>query len=407
MQVLNAIIYKLNAADQEALTTAQGNASTQAQTIVSDYQGTFGQITAQDMADAKVKTKQDYVISYIMGTQWSGTDAAQKPPVTYSEMASARNLKRLMPAAPASADQVIADVTVYLNIMSPVNGLSDQLQNGQWIIASLKNNTMYPTTANAGMETVNPNDGGILPVNVGWKINKSLGEIANDLQDPGKTIEIGMTTAQASGSSMTVHVDAQAGFKIGSWLSFSTSAGMTYDMSQASGTSTDCSVSIKYEGYSMIPAAPAPWQQATNQGFYYADPVAQAVDNEGQDITGFHFLNKPPYDMSAFADGGNFGLLTNILIGNYPTITITYKNANYSSFKESWSETVSGNLTLFGFIKLGSFSQGAYGSSYAEGSDNSTFTVTFSASPEVVGVPQLQKTAYVIGGAVQNPGVKA
>ena len=199
----------------------------------------------------------------------------------------------------------------------------------------------------------------------------------------------------------------QEGVKNGSWAALSTTAGRTYEMSQASGTSTDCSVSIKYEGYSMIPAAPAPWQQATNQGFYYADPVAQAVDNEGQDITGFHFLNKPPYDMSAFADGGNFGLLTNILIGNYPTITITYKNANYSSFKESWSETVSGNLTLFGFIKLGSFSQGAYGSSYAEGSDNSTFTVTFSASPEVVGVPQLQKTAYVIGGAVQNPGVKA
>jgi hypothetical protein len=265
--------------------------------------------------------------------------------------------------------------------MMPVNGFSDQLQNGAWMIAQMKSNTMNPTTSNGGMETVNPNDGAILPVNVGWKINKSMAEIANDLQNKGRTIELGLTTASASGGSMTVHVDGQAGFSIGSWLKFSTSAGASYDMSTVSGTSTDCSVSIKYEGYSMIPAAPSPWQQGTNVGFYYADPIAQAVANQGQDVTGFKFLNKPPYDMGEFAKGGNFGLLTNVLIANYPTITITYSNANFSSFQQSWSEKVSGNLTLFGFIKLGSFSQGAYGSSYKQGSDNSTFTLTFSASP--------------------------
>jgi hypothetical protein len=147
------------------------------------------------------------------------------------------------------------------------------------------------------------------------------------------------------------------------------------------------------------------WQQATNIGWYYGDPIAQAVQNIGKDVDGFKFVSPSPYKMGAFEGGGNFGLLTNLLIANYPTISITYSNANFSSFKESWKENVSGNLTLFGFIKLGSFSQGAYGSSYTEGSDNSTFTVTFSASPEVTSVPQNQKTAYVIGGAIANPGV--
>ena len=103
-------------------------------------------------------------------------------------------------------------------------------------------------------------------------------------------------------------------------------------------------------------------------------------------------------------NGGNFGLLTNLLISNYPTIEITYSNANYSKFMENWSQTVNGNLTLFGFIKLGSFSQGVYSSSVTQGSDNSSFKVTFSASPEVTNVPQNQKTAFVIGAAVTNPG---
>jgi hypothetical protein len=214
-----------------------------------------------------------------------------------------------------------------------------------------------------------------------------------------------MTTSQSSSDQIEVNVEGQAGFKIGSWLKFSTQASGSYDMSMVSGSSTNCSVSITYAGYSMVPAQPTAWKQATNIGFYFADPINQAVANTGRDVTGFKFLNNPPYNLNALANGGNFGLLTNLLISNYPTIEITYSNANYSKFMESWNQKASGNLTLFGFIELGSFSQGAYSSSVTQGSDNSSFKVTFSASPEVTGVPQNQKTAYVIGAAVTNPGV--
>jgi hypothetical protein len=323
-------------------------------------------------------------------------------------MATARNLKALLPNAPAGGDQVITDVTTYLNLMQPVNGYSDELQNGAWTLSQLKNNAMYPSATNGGIQTFDPNTGAILAgYNDGWAISDSIASITNDLQNTGRTISIAMTTSQSSGNALEVNVQGQAGFSIGSWLEFSTEASGSYDMSKTAGTSTDCSVSITYAGYSMIPAAPAAWQQATDVGFYFADPISQAVTNGTQDVTGFKFLNTPPYDLGALADGGNFGLLTNLLISNYPTISITYSHADYTTFAQSWNENVSGNLTLFGFIKLGSFSQGAYGSSFAQGSDNSSFTVTFSASPEVTSVPQNLKTAYVIGAAVANPGVSS
>ncbi|WP_445626971.1 RNA polymerase sigma factor [Nostoc sp. DSM 114167] len=239
---------------------------------------------------------------------------------------------------------------------------------------------------------------------VGYSISKSQAAIQNDL-DSNNTISFGMTTSQASGESVSVSIEGQAGFSVGSWLTFATTAGGSYDMSKSQGTSTDASIKLTWKGYSVVPMAPTAWQQATNVGWYYTDPIAQAVNNGTQDVTGFKFLNKPAYDLQPFAKGGNFGLLNNLVISNYPTIEITYKNANFSSFKQSWNQSVSGNLKLFGFIELGSFSQGAYGSSYQQGADNSTFTVTFSASKEVLSVPQLQKTAYVIGGAVTNPGV--
>lgn len=401
VQVLSDIIYSLSSSDQQKLTQAQSNASVQAGTLVSDYQNIFGPITTAQMAQAGVQTKQDYIISYVLGQVWSGAT----PPLTYTQMASARNLKALLPKAPMGADQVITDVTVYLNLMQPVNGLSNELQNGAWILQQLTNNAQTPSATNGGMQTFDPNTGSTLTgYNEGWAINYPVASISNDLQNTGRTISIGMQTSQASGGSVNVSVEGQAGFSIGSWLQFDVGASASYDMSKVQGTSTDASVSITYAGYSIVPMAPSAWQQATNVGFFYGDPIAQAVANGSQDVTGFKFLNPPPYNLASVSENGNFGLLTALLIANYPTITITYQNANFSSFQQSWNEKVSGNLTLFGFIKLGSFSQGAYGSSYAQGSDNSTFTITFSASPQVSSVPQNQKTAYVIGGAVLNPG---
>lgn len=401
VQVLNDIIYSLSSADQAKLTQAQSNASTQAGTVVSDYQSIFGPITTAQMTQAGVSTKQDYVISYVLGSVWSGAT----PPLSYTQMASARNLKALLPKAPMGADQIITDVVVYLNLMQAVNGLSDELQNGAWIIQQLKNNAQIPSATNGGMQTFDPNSGSILAgYNEGWSINSSVASINNDLQNTGRTIQIGMQTSQASGGGLNVSVEGQAGFSIGSWLKFDVGGSASYDMSKLQGTSTDASVTITFAGYSIVPMAPSAWQQATNVGFFYGNPIVQAAANGSQDVTGFKFLNPPAYNLAKISEGGNFGLLTGLLIANYPTISITYEKADFSSFQQSWSEKVSGNLTLFGFIKLGSFSQGAYGSTYAEGSDNSTFTITFSASPQVTTVPQNMRTAFVIGGAVQNPG---
>ncbi len=401
-QLITYLTFSLSSANQAKMINAQSNASTQAMTIISDYQTTYGPITDAMMTAAGVMTKQDYVISYIMGSVWSGKGNNQ--PVTYSQMAAARNLAALMPNMPISGNQILTDVAVYLNLMQPVLSLQDLLQNGTWILRQMKTNTQYPSASNGGIQTVNPFTGVVSQqYNVGYDIPSAIASINNDLQNTNRSINLSMTTSSASGSSLSVHVEAQAGFSVGSLLKFSVSGGATYDMNQVSGTSTDCSVSIAWNGYSMVPMQPTAWQQATNVGWYYGSPIVQAMNNGQQDVDGFKFVSAPPFNLGTLDNGGTFGQFTNLLIANYPTITITYRNANFSSFQQSWKEHVSGNLTLFGFIQLGSFSQGAYSSSYQQGADNSTFSVTFGASPEITSVPQLQKTAFVIAGAVNTP----
>lgn len=413
VQVVTALQYSLSSAESATLNKAIGNASAQAQAVVSTYQGIFGTISDAQMKLAQealgefsVANKQDYVIGYIMGYVWSGRQEEKKPALTYTEMANARDLRQLLPKMPASGVPVLADVTVYLNLIAPVNSLEDQLFLGGWIRNQIRLNTAAPTERNGGMKLVNPNTGAVSPnYQVAYGINAAISSIQNDLNS-SRSFSLGMSVSSASGSSLRVSVDGGAGFSVGSLLRFSLGTQFNYDMTTFQGTSTDCTVEISYKGFTMVPIAAAAWQQATSVGWYYGDPIAEAVRNQGKDVTGFKFVSNPPYNLGPLASGGDFGMLTNLLISNYPTVKIHYRNANFDSFKQSWSEKVTGNLTLFGFISLGRFSEGAYGSSYQQGSSNSEFTVEFGPSEQVLSVPDLQKTAFPIGGSFDFPGAR-
>ncbi len=413
IQVVTALQYSLSSTESATLNKAVSDASAQAQAIISTFQGIFGEITEEKMkagqdalGEFSVANKQDYVIGYVMGYIWSGQRDEDKPALTYTEMANARDLRKLLPKMPASGVPVLKDVSIYLNLIAPVNSLEDQLFLGGWIRNQLRANTAEPTVRNGGMKLVNPNTGKVSDeYQVAYTINAAISQIQNDLNNDARSFTLGMQASKASGSSLNVSIDGGGGFTVGSLLRFSLGTQFSYDMTTFQGTSSDCTVEISYKGFTMAPVAASPWQQATDVGWFYGDPIAEAYRNEGNDVTGFKFASTPPYNLGPLAAGGNFGMLTNLLISNYPTVKIHYRNANFSSFKQAWNESASGNLTLFGFIPLGRFSQGASGSSYKEGSSNSEFTVEFGPSEAVLSVPDLQKTAFPIGGSFAFPAV--
>lgn len=413
IQVLSGIAYSLNGQDTEKMNKVQESAQAQQQTIIQNFQTTYGNITDKHLEEARsvvgewgVKNKYDYIISYVLGTQWSGTQSESKKPLTYQEMSDARNLKDLLPNRPSSSDQVINDVSLYLNMTSSVNALQTQMQNGSWTVAQVIKNTASPTEANGGIKTFNPNDGSVdKDYRTGWNVNSPVATIQNDLNNEGRVIEFKIKTSAASGSSLNVSVNGSAGFTVGSWLKFSLGTSFSYDMSTFQGTSRDAEISVQYKGYSVVPLSSLAWQQDINTGWYNNSIIRQAIDNQGKDVSGFKFASStpPPFNFKPLKDGGDFGWMNNVIISNYPTITIKYKNADFKSFEEAWSTKTSGNLSLFGFISLGSFSQGASGSSYEKGSSNSEFTLTFSPSKELITVPTMQKQAFVIAAAVTNP----
>ena len=413
-RVINSLSFDLSPQDQAVVNRAKDQASVQAQSVIATYQGIFGQITEQDMREARdavgpsnAANKMDYILNFIMGYVWSGRQQRHMPPLSWAEMQRARSLRALLPNLPPSGEPVLSTVTGYLNILGPSVSLQDLRELGNWIGEQLKFNTANPDQANDGMKTVDPNTGSVSERHntVGYAIPVSTAKIRNDLDNDGRSFALSMEVSQAERSEVRVHVDGSAGFTVNSFLRYSRSQSFDYDMTRIRGASSDASVTVEYPGFTFIPIQVTAWQQAANVGWYNGQPIAEAYANRENPKTGFNFVTQPPFNLRPLSEGGNFGRLTGLLISRYPTIKIHFRNANFEEFKESFQQNASGNLTLFGFINLGSSREGTYQSQYEAGRSNSEFTVTFKESDAVLSQAPLQKTAFVIGGVFNFPAV--
>jgi hypothetical protein len=388
VQVVNNLIYTLSSADQQTLASALSTASAEAETIVSDYQTTFGPITPAQMTTAAVSTKLDYVVSYVLGAVWSGRASAGQAPLTYSQMAAAANLLDLLPAMPAAGAQVVADAAAYLRLMAPTNALQSKVQLGAWIAAQLRANTSAPTAANGGIQTVDPNSGNVGPgFQVGYGINRALGDIQADLNNAERVLSVEVAAPSAGPPALRFAGADRA-------------AGAVLPLASVNSAQ---SITIDYPGYTMVPVAATAWQQATNNGWFYADPIAEAAANGSGDVTGFKFVTSPPYNLGDLAAGGNLGQLTALLISNYPTVKVSAPQAAAAALANVAVEGANGGLSLFG-IPVGDPSRVTYRPVYSEGSAATAVELTF--VPSVAQVPTMQQTAYVIGAVVDFPATQ-
>lgn len=140
----------------------------------------------------------------------------------------------------------------------------------------------------------------------------------------------------------------------------------------------------------MVPTSPASWREEANTGWFNGDPIAEANRNTGKPVTGFHFTVYPPYNLGPLAAGGDFGLITHLLISNAPTVMISNPQGNLEKAAP-------------GELKLKGRSGRPYTVSWSRREGGEGFTLVL--TPADLAVTPLQQTAYVIGGAFDFPGV--
>lgn len=399
--LLQLITFQYSQKDQQAINQAQTAANEQSTAIVSQYSSTFPPITQEMLSAAGVQTRIDYIIQYVVAQQWSGTLTSKQPPLSLTQMEQARSLSALLPYMPASGANMLSSISQYLSGLSAVLPLQQLSMNANWTLQQLKTNTEQPSSTNGGITTVNGNDG-TTAEHVGYAIPSAVTAIQNDLSNTGRVITVQMAAAQSSQNTLSVSVaqSADVTVPLGWFLTMSGEESSQYNLFSFQGTGTDISISMSFKGFSWVPVGVAQFQEDTVSGWMSAQVLAQAARNQGQDITGLTFFEAPGFNLG---EGGDFGMLTGVLISNFPTFTMTYEHGDYSTFQKSFQEQSSWNMSFLG-IPISSFSQSLYEATSQESGTSGGFSVTFAPSAEVLNVPDLQKQAYVIGGSIAYPG---
>jgi hypothetical protein len=407
LEVLSCLAYRPSQADRWRLAEARRSARTLAEGVVASFQRSAGPITPSDlktaqaeMGAAAVASPFDYVLSYALGYRWSGRQAQREPPLLHKQMAAARRLEDLLPQMPPSGQPVVDAARVYLSVTAKVASLQDEISLGDWTLTQLKNNTARPTEENGGMMTVDPSTGVIRPgLQVGYDIRMPLASIQAALEDVRHVLEVHIVVSSDPGEALHADLGSGAPLPVGSGVVLARGDGADLDLTRAPGAGRKSVVTIAYPGYVLVPMAPAAWQQATNVGWYYGDPIAQAYQNSFTHGSGYTFVSKPGYDLRPLAQGGDFGQLTHLLISNPPVVTVSHEGGDYARFERTWPEVATGGLRVFDRIHLGSSSGARYAGELRPGPSNEAFSVTLTPLPPL-STSQLLSAAYVIGGAV-------
>lgn len=391
--LVGQLSWSLSSADQAQLNAANIKSQQQMSTVITQYEDAYGPITQAQLAAAKVTQKIDYIVSYQLN-QWAGPNA---PLLLTADRI--RNLTGLLPALPPSAQPLIGPISQYLQVMVSVLGLINAGGNASTVLYDLYNNTITPSAGNGGIQT---SDGA---THVGFTMSpRDPAQIQSALSNTGSAVTITFHASDYNVDSTSLSVDGGGGgvIPIAEFIGIDIGGGATYNMHDLNTSGDSFDVTMTFTGVNLVNVTPVQYQIDTRAGWYDPAPIADAVANHGQDVSGYQ-LSPWPANID-FSDGGDFGLLTGLIISSMPTITINYEGGSATDAATAITEQASLGISLFGF-RLGGVDQSYSHSTIDQHSTGGGFTVTFTPPPPSGNA--MSQLAYVMAATVDYPGAGA
>ena len=399
-EALANVTFALSAADLATLTTAQTNSSTQTNALITAWTQNIG---------TPAGTGTGPQINSIMATVISWAP----PGTTLINVSTAKNLRQLLGNMPASGELVLTPLAKYLNAINSVVPLqSASTMNPGYLIDCLTN-VQSASSGNGGLTC---SDGNTYPA---YTISPDLPDLQAQLGNTNSTVSATMTVSQSSDSdSCNVQVSEGESFGIGfsDFLTFTMSESTSENYFQTdivSDSSNSVSVVVTYTGPTLVNFGPAEFDLDTENGWFWLDPITQALTNGQSGVTGFSFAS--PSDATAqpsyYATSGNFGYLTGVAIANYPSVAITITNSNTQTIS-----TISDNITnsntftasILGF-GLGSSTTDSTSSSCSASTKTNTSgtSVTITLTPPPAGPAGSTSLAWIIGVQTLYPAASS
>jgi len=408
-RVLASITFKLSNADQTRENKVDDDASAAATTMVNQFEQVYGDITQKQLNKAKSETglfkmtKADYITDYVVSYFWTCAKRNGGAPKTLNQL-NIGDLSTSLPCAGSSSSQVLGPISKYLSIKSQVSDITAQQQLGGFKLNNLRNNVEHP---HADSSNQNFNGGQALDngsVQPEYVVGKSISAVNSSLQG-GNTVSMKMSMTKVdqgtvkasfqSGASASVPIDI---FRLG------VKGGQKANLFAFKGVKESATIKMTWNGVTVFDTNAKTYTKPGNRphgvGWYSSTVIRKAYENEGEDVTGYHFNGQPPF---SFGKGSDFARVSKLIISQFPKIDMTFQVEDITKFKQSYKQQSTWNISFLG-IPLGSASESFYEGSYHYDKQAGSVTVSFRPKGTTFQGSQLNQAANTLAAVVQYPG---
>ena len=377
IEALASVSYQLSTADQAQLTKAQQNAVNQQFALLSAWQAAYGSIPSGTATQQPI----DIIINSI-ATNWA------IPPTTLTAMQSSPDLNALLNNLPASGATILPVLKNYLSAL----GSSISLQNASTM------NTGYLQQALAAVQTPTAASGALTTdnglVNPAYLVSTPLADIIDGLNQTSNSVTLNMLISPNSADGYSVSVNNSSPIKVAAdeFFSLFIDDHLDYFKNLVAAGSAPVQLEMTFSGVTMVNYGPVSYNISTGQNWYWMQPILNALQNGGSDVSGFKFSPLPQIDFSA---PGPFGYLSGVGISNYPSVKLTAAGAAYSSLAKTFDQPASFEATFLG-VPLNNDLNQTY--SIASEIDDSDSTATITLNPtRSPNQPSTNSVAWVLG----------
>ncbi|RKT56751.1 hypothetical protein [Saccharothrix australiensis] len=389
LEYVQDVQFVLSSETRERLNQAEIDNQEAAQRLVADYERIFGEIDDDQLDEAGVETKVGYILDHQIPT-WADN------PRFRLRTGSVDDLETILPNRPSEADGLLVALCEYLNGLEHVLPIINEQLAARARLNLIMQHIKHPSKENGGMQTVGA-DGKSKKYRIAVKPTREPKAIRADLEKGTSSVSIHVAAEHYRLGEASLRIDGRAAGIIG-WSGLlvlgTSSASYTLDKFAAEHTSVEIDVSFK--GLSFVQFTPAPLSDDGSTGWFDPAVLREAVENDGEDVTGFHLHRFPARQVA------NFAVQQGLVLGNLPSIKVRYSTSAWNQTAEEMRQSDDLVVSLFG-IPLSSANNHYKKAKFERDTSKNSFTITVEPNPASATPSLTDHRAHVLGVQVGRP----
>ncbi|MBO4990236.1 MAG: hypothetical protein J6D37_07900 [Clostridia bacterium] len=259
-------------------------------------------------------------------------------------------------------------------------------------LEAIRDHIKNPSEENGGLKT----DHGYV---CGWDNLKEPTQLLDSLKG-GNSITFGFTANEFHEKTSHLNFKNKAAVSVPvNWL-FNMSAKHSdeYDLSQFAENGSEFSVTVTYEGVTVLPANPALLSADNGRGWYASDILEEAAAKSGKDVTGYQLVDSEFDPETLFGANGKLRRMRTLIISQQPSLELHFSKFDCAGLKKHFEEQTELQFKLLGGL-ISAEHENSYSvseCSYHESSQSLDVRLT----PKPLGSSGTaeNQTAYVLGG---------